>query len=286
MGNTFARLPKLEIHRRQMMFGTGVGATAAALGSVIPNIALAQPAAGSALKYSDGIAASRTMIAIAGNAAGLQRRLPSGWELAPFAGTDLQGTMLTGANMLVPFHEVYAIKDQGRTSGLPQASYVPFLSQARNQATRRLAYFHWLLYTEDPDGVPGKYHDAKLARITRSQTFTKEQRGVTLVNETFSAVADSGEINLSLTYQQGGALIWVSANAPNLQLYSAQDPRIERWYKEDQVIDVVRSDPRGINRVSDISIKATGELADVFDGKERIVAVVIQRPYFREVYVP
>jgi len=247
---------------------------------------MAQPADGSALKYSDGIAASRTMIALAGNAAGLERRLPSGWELTPYAGTDLQGTMLTGANMLVPFHEVYAIRDLVRTGGLPQVSYVPFLSLARNQATRRLAYFHWLLYTEDPDGVPGKYHDAKLARITRSQTFIKEQLGVTRVNETFSAVADSGEIHLSLTYQQGGALMWVSADAPNLQLYSAQDPRIERWYKEDQVIDVVRSDPRGINRVSEISIKAAGELADVFDGKERIVAVVIQRPYFRQVYVP
>ena len=104
--------------------------------------------------------------------------------------------------------------------------------------------------------------------------------------ETFSAVADSGEIHLSLAYQQGGALMWLSADAPKLQLYSAQDPRIERWYKEDQVIDVVRSDPRGINRVSEISIKTAGELADAFDGKERIVAVVIQRPYFREVYVP
>src|SRR5262245_16397398 len=124
MGNNFARLPKSEINRRQMMFGTGVGATAAALASIFPNIALAQPAEGSTLKYSDGIAASRTMIAIAGNAASLQRRLPNGWELAPFAGTDLQGTMLTGANMLVPFHEVYAIRDQGRTSGLDRKSVV------------------------------------------------------------------------------------------------------------------------------------------------------------------
>src|SRR5262249_12492089 len=63
MSNTFARLPKLEINRRQMMFGTGVGATTAALGSIFPDIVLAQPAEGSALKYSDGIAASRTMIA-------------------------------------------------------------------------------------------------------------------------------------------------------------------------------------------------------------------------------
>jgi hypothetical protein len=65
------------------------------------------------LHYSDGIAAARTMIALEGNAAALQRRLPSGWELAPYAGDDLRGTSLRGANMLVPFHEVYAVRDRG-----------------------------------------------------------------------------------------------------------------------------------------------------------------------------
>jgi hypothetical protein len=62
------------------------------------------------LKCSDGIAAARTMIALEGNAAALQRRLPSGWELAPYAGDDLRGTSLRGANMLLPFHEVYAVR--------------------------------------------------------------------------------------------------------------------------------------------------------------------------------
>jgi hypothetical protein len=36
---------------------------------------------------------------------------------------------------------------------------------------------HWFTYTEDPAGVPGRYGDGVLARITRSQTFTKEHRG-------------------------------------------------------------------------------------------------------------
>jgi hypothetical protein len=65
-------------------------------------------APGSGLTYSDGIAAARTMLALEGNAAALQRRLPGGWELAPYAGDDLRGTALRGANLLVPFHEVYA----------------------------------------------------------------------------------------------------------------------------------------------------------------------------------
>src|SRR5215471_6612396 len=143
------------------------------------------------LKYSDGIAAARTLIAVRGNAAALQRRLPDGWELAPYAGDDLRGKSLTGANLLLPFHEVFAIRSHtGTPDGMPQLSYLPFISQARNRSSGALGHFHWLLYTEDPAGIPGKYRDARLARITRSQTFTKESRGETHVRETFSAVAE------------------------------------------------------------------------------------------------
>ncbi len=239
------------------------------------------------LKYSDGIAATRTMIALEGNAAALQRRLPSGWKLAPYAGDDLRGTSLRGANMLVPFHEVYAVRSQDKQpTGLPQLSYIAFVSQARNITTGALAHFHWFSYTEDPAGIPGKYHDAKLADIKRSQTFTKEQQGETEVQETFSAVADEGEVHFSLAYKQGGRVMWVTAEHPNLPLYAAKDPRILRWYQEDQVIDIARSVPLKIDTISKISLAVTGELQDVFDGSERIVAVVIQRPYMRQVYVP
>jgi hypothetical protein len=276
----------LQMNRRHLL-GMGVGATAAAgVGLSVADTALAQTGGGPGLQYSDGIAASRTMIVLQGNAAALQRRLPSGWELAPYAGDDLRGTSLRGANMLVPFHEVYAVRSHdGRQAGLPQSSYVPFISQARNTATGALGHFHWFTYTEDPEGVPGKYRDGKLAQITRSQTFTKQRRGETEVRETFSAVADGGEVHLSLAYQQGGMLIWATADRPNLPLYAATDPSIVRWYQEDQVLNIVRSDPLKVNRVSEITLNVKGELGDVFDGSERVVAVVIQRPYVRQVYV-
>jgi hypothetical protein len=157
------------------------------------------------LSYSDGIAAARTTLAIEANAAALQRRLPSGWELAPYAGEDLRGSALRGANLLVPFHEVYAVRTHdGQPAGLPQLSYIAFVSQARNQATGELGHLHWFTYTEDPAGVPGKYGDGTLADITRSQTFTKQHRGQTQVLERFSAVAEGGTLQLSLAYQQGG----------------------------------------------------------------------------------
>src|SRR5215813_12250633 len=239
------------------------------------------------LQYSDGIAASRTMLALKANAAALQHRLPTGWELAPYSGDDLAGKSLANANMLIPFHEVFAVRTHDHQSvGLPQVSYIAFVSQARNLESGELAHVHWFTYTEDPAGIPGKYRDAKLARIKRSQTFTKERMGETQVHETFSAVRDSGEIHLDIAYEQGGMLIWVTANKPNLPLVAASDPGIVRVYKVDEVMNVVRSEPLKIDRISEMSLTVKGELEDVLDGSQQVVAVVIERPYMRQVYVP
>jgi hypothetical protein len=239
------------------------------------------------LHCSDGIAATRTTLALHANPAALQRRLPNGWELAPYEGDDLRGTSLRGANLLVPFHEVYAVRThQGQPTGLAQLSYVPFVSQARNQATGTLGHLHWWTYTEDPAGVPGNHHDATLAEITRSQAFAKQARGQTQVRERFSAVADGGQVRLSLAYRQGGMVIWVTAEEPNLPPYAAKVPTVVRWYQEDQVLDVVRSDPLGIDHVSEVTVEVQGELAEVVDGTERVVAVFLQRPYLRQVYEP
>ena len=95
------------------------------------------------------------------------------------------------------------------------------MQQARNRTTDVLAHVHWLTYTEDPKSVPGKYKDGKLAQIKRSQTFTKERRGETRVREEFSAVAESGEIHLSLRYEQGGTVVWATAEKPTNHLIYA-----------------------------------------------------------------
>src|SRR5215470_5350140 len=93
----------------------------------------------------------------------LERRLPSGWELTPFAGDDVRGRALRGATMLVVFHEVYAVRTHdGHLVGLPQVSYVAFASLARNKSTDALALIHWCTYTEDPASVPGKFKDGRL----------------------------------------------------------------------------------------------------------------------------
>jgi hypothetical protein len=229
------------------------------------------------------------MIALEANAAALQRRLPSGWDLAPYAGDDLRSESLRGANVLVPIYDVYALRThEGKPTRLQPVSYVALVSQAQERATRDLADVHWFAYTEDPAGVSGMNGGGAIAAIVRFQASGKRRRGETRVRETVSAVAERGGVHLSLAYELGGDLVvWATEEQPS--------PPSERRFHEDQVMDLVqsdpvmslvRSDPLGIDSVSEISLEVQGELEDVFDGNERVVAVVIQRPYLRQVRVP
>jgi hypothetical protein len=98
------------------------------------------------LRYSDGIAGTRTLIALEAKATALQQRLPDGWDLAPYAGDDLRGKAFTGAHVRLAFHEVFAIRNEASpVSALPQVSCVAFVSQARNRATEGPGHVHWLV---------------------------------------------------------------------------------------------------------------------------------------------
>jgi hypothetical protein len=124
--------------------------------------------------------------------------------------------------------------------------------------------------------------DCSLRNLVAPQLENRE----THVCELFSAVAESGEVHLSLAYRQGGVLMRVTADKPNLPLYAARDLSIVRAHQEAQVINIVRSVAMNVDTVTDITLRVKGELTDVFDGTERVVAVVMQRPYTRQVYEP
>src|SRR5215510_12377950 len=48
--------------------------------------------------------------------------------------------------------------------------------------------------------------------------------------------------------QGGGAVVWSTADEPNLPLVAAKNPNIVRWYQEDQVLDIVFSEPMQLNQ--------------------------------------
>jgi hypothetical protein len=80
--------------------------------------------------------------------------------------------------------------------------------------------------------------------------------------------------------------MWVTGDKPNPPLYAARDPSLSRAYQEDQALNIVRSGAMNVDTVTEITLRLKGELTDVFDGTERVVAGVVQRPYTRQMYEP
>jgi hypothetical protein len=126
------------------------------------------------LKYSDGIAAARTLIALEANAAALTRRLPVGWELAPYQGKTCVESLCEGQTCLSRSTKFTL---QEPTTITPpvcrRVSYIAFVSQALRVGTESVAHLHWRAYTEEPASVPGKYLDANSSRSSAPKVSTR-----------------------------------------------------------------------------------------------------------------
>ncbi len=71
------------------------------------------------------------------------------------------------------------------------------------------------------------------------------------------------------------------------RVYSAQNPDSYRIYRVEQGNDFVRSGPAGVDRVEEFSFAASGpQLGTLFDGTERLVAVLSVPSYVRRVFLP
>jgi hypothetical protein len=70
-------------------------------------------------------------------------------------------------------------------------------------------------------------------------------------------------------------------------LWAAVDPTIVRVYQEDSVTELLRNAFTGFDCVQDFTFRSTlPALADLFDGKERLVAIWGNPHYMRRVFSP
>ena len=91
---------------------------------------------------------------------------------------------------------------------------------------------------------------------------------------------------MSLAYRRG-PLVRQVADRPNFPLWTVADPRIVRVYQEDSVLEILRNDVTGLNLIQELTFRSTvPELADLFDGSERLVAILGNPHYARKVYSP
>jgi hypothetical protein len=105
-----------------------------------------------------------------------------------------------------------------------------------------------------------------------------------MIEENWEALGDDGGVLAVQLQFVRGELVRSKAEP---KIHSAVKPEFYRIYKFEQAADVVRSTPNGIDRVSKISIKATGRLlSPLFDGSEQLISITSIPHYSRSIYVP
>lgn len=224
--------------------------------------------------------------------AALQQCLPQPWQPSPpvsylsALGLDAQ-RLPELPNADVVFLDLLLTQDgQGRTQADASARYVVFNILVTNPHTGEYGKIQLRTFTGNPRAVPGPYRDALLARVRRDSHVVGEGTS-SLVSEHFQLDPEAGgTIDLQLTYERG-PLLRVVADRPDFHVWAAADTRIQRMYQEESLFEVIRLDALGINRVQTLLFQMTvPELADLFDGSERLVAIMGNPQYARKVFAP
>jgi hypothetical protein len=75
------------------------------------------------------------------------------------------------------------------------------------------------------------------------------------------------------------------ADRPNFPIWAATDPAILRVYQDDALVDMIRNDAQNIDHTTEFVFHVTvSELGDLFDGTERLVAIIANPWYARRVF--
>jgi len=218
---------------------------------------------------------ARTIIAVAMPAEAIAALLPAGWRSVPFEtgpgkGANLNATLYDQLSVVGPDgkpeerSQVLALsapvmRPDGKVVSMVVGGFVP------------------------PAGVPGAYSVQQPAAITMTKQARSLPAGDAQVEESwdFAGTGDT-RLHIALTYARGNA---TPAHAEVLN-YSAAKPDFYRIYKIDQAVDVLRSGPAGIDRVSTLTIAASGAIAAILGQQSTVIAVISAPYYHRDIWLP
>jgi hypothetical protein len=236
----------------------------------------------------DTTVGTRLVLCFTVSASALEPRLRSPWQISSLPASYVSALGLGEQpypNLLLVFNDLLLNQDgQGRVQADASARYLGFNIPAANPETGEHGMMHFRIFTGNPRSVPGRYRDALPARVRHEQRIIGEGTSSTVM-EAFELHPESGGIiELHLTYERG-PLVRLVADRPTFPVWAALDSRILRVYQEDTLLEMVRNDATGINRVQYETFRLTvPELADLFDGSERLVAIIANPQYARKTF--
>jgi hypothetical protein len=207
----------------------------------------------------------------------VQKMLPPGFEVnSPTTGPT------KGANLGITFIDYLMVQDpDGKL--LPPAPTV-----AMNVPSKKLA-------SGESVGVvvggfvaqslaPGPYFVFGSAKTTVNRQSRTDSEGKSIIDENWQVKSDDGSaLEIQLQFARGVP----DRRKIDPKNYSAAKPEFYRIYRVEQAVDVARSIPAGIDRVTKFSVTGTGpKLAPLFNGSEQLISISSIPYYSRSIYVP
>ena len=209
----------------------------------------------------------------------LGARLSPSWNASP-----VPGGPAAGANLVVLFNEALLNQDgDGGTAPDGAGPYVGFVIPAVRQTTGERASFNFKILTTHPRAIPGKYKTSAPATIRLERTLSGVNLDAVVSESIVVTAAGGGTVTLMLRYHRG----LPARVASESRVRSVADPSILRLYRTDELVDVIKSAAQGVDRVDHCEFHVTvPDLADLFDGRERMVSITTSPWYHRRVFGP
>jgi hypothetical protein len=220
---------------------------------------------------------SRVLMGLAINEAAVQARMPEGWVAIAFP----RGPM-AGANLLIGFEDrAIALDAEGKPKTPATARAVSLLGLAKQKDGDGVRLYVLRVYSTAPELLP--YGNAIAAQVTRSTSSESHADGSQARTDNWVAATSDGKLELSLSFSTGRRS-WAPSKA---EIFSSVDPSVVRILDYQQLVDVLQSDALGKPLAGEVDLTSNiAGITDLFDGNQKVLAILDIPVYVRKVFLP
>ena len=224
---------------------------------------------------------TRSVVAFRVERAELQSWLPDPWQVNPFAKGPLKE-----ANLLVIFVDrLLNLDAQGKPMAGGTFRAAALAVPAKHSQTGESAPLIIRVFApHETVDLYNPYKNTVKTTIHREQTMKSADLGPGTGSELWELKDSAGEmLQFQMAYQRAVPL----RAKQELKPRSSVVPTFYRIYRVEQLTDLVKSIPAGVDRVQTFQFRVTmSELRKLFDGSEQIVGILVIPWYVRQLSLP